>query len=72
MLGTVTIINEMIKQSGQAISVSLENQLAFNTQKKRFIGLNLERKISDNFLIGATMVNYRETPLTHKVQFGQD
>ena len=72
LLGTVTIINEIIKQSGQAISVSLENQLAFNTQKKRFIGLNLERKISDNFLIGATMVNYRETPLTHKVQLGQE
>ena len=33
LLGTVTIINEMIKQSGQAISVSLENQLALNTEK---------------------------------------
>jgi cell surface protein SprA len=43
MLGTVTIINEQVKQSGQAINISLENQLTFNTQRKRFLGLNLEK-----------------------------
>ena len=72
MLGVVTIINETIKSSGQAINVSLENQMTFNTQRKRFIGLNLERKINENFLIGATAVNYSETPLTQKVQYGQE
>ena len=72
ILGTVTIINELIKQSGQPINVSLENQLTFNTQKKRFIGLNLERKINEHLLVGATMVNYKEIPLTHKVQIGQE
>ena len=72
LLGSVTIINETIKQSGQAINISLENQLNFNTQRKRFLGLNLERKINENLLIGATAVNYRETPLTQKVQYGQE
>jgi cell surface protein SprA len=38
MLGTVNIINETIKQSGQAINISLENQLTFNTQRKSFWG----------------------------------
>ena len=66
MLGQVTIINEMVKQSGQAINVSLENQLTFNTQRKRFLGLNLERKFNENLTIGATVVNYSETPLTQK------
>ncbi len=70
MLGQVTIINEMVKQSGQAINVSLENQLTFNTQRKRFLGLNLERKFNENLTIGATVVNYSETPLTQKVQTG--
>ena len=37
-----------------------------------FLGLNLERKINENLLIGATAVNYRETPLTQKVQYGQE
>ncbi|MDL1914313.1 MAG: cell surface protein SprA [Bergeyella sp.] len=72
MLGTVKIINEQVKNSGQAINVSLENQMTFNTQRKRFMGLNLERKINDNLLVAATVVNYSERPLTQKVNFGQE
>ncbi len=72
MLGRVTIINEAIKQSGQAINISLENQLTFNTQRKRFLGLNLERRVNEHLLIGATAVNYSERPLTQKVQYGNE
>ncbi|KUJ50409.1 cell surface protein SprA [Chryseobacterium sp. JAH] len=72
MLGTVTIINENVKQSGQAINISLENQLTFNTQRKRFLGLNLERRVSDNFIFGGTVINYSESPLTQKVNYGQE
>lgn len=72
MLGTVTIINETVKQSGQAINISLENQLTFNTQRKSFWGLNLERKFSDHLTVGATVVNYSERPLTQKVNYGQE
>lgn len=72
MLGTVTIINENVKQSGQAINISLENQLTFNTQRKRFLGLNLERRFNENFILGATVVNYSESPLTQKVNYGQE
>lgn len=72
MLGTVTIINEQVKQSGQAINISLENQLTFNTQRKRFLGLNLERRFNENFILGATVVNYSESPLTQKVSYGQE
>ncbi len=72
MLGTVNIINESIKQSGQAINISMENQMVFNTQRKRFLGLNLERKFNEHLTIGGTVVNYAETPLTQKVNFGQE
>ena len=72
MLGTVNIINETVKQSGQAINISLENQLTFNTQRKRFLGLNLERKFNEHLTVCATVVNYAETPLTQKVNFGQE
>ena len=72
LLGTVTIINEAIKQSGQAINISMENQLMFNTQRKSFLGLNLERKFNENLSVGATVVKYSETPLTQKVNFGQE
>ena len=72
MLGSVTIINENVKQSGQAINISLENQLTFNTQRKRFLGLNLERRFNENFILGGTVVNYSESPLTQKVNYGQE
>lgn len=72
MLGTVEIINQAIKNSGQAIHVSLENQMMFNTQRRRFLGLNLERKISEDFILGGTVVNYAERPLTQKVNFGNE
>ncbi len=72
MLGTVTIINENVKQSGQAINISLENQLTFNTQRKRFLGLNLERRFNEHFILGGTVVNYSESPLTQKVNYGQE
>ncbi|WP_228414508.1 cell surface protein SprA [Chryseobacterium sp. SNU WT5] len=72
MLGTVNIINETVKQSGQAINIALESQLVFNTQRKRFLGLNLERRFNEHLTVGATVVNYAETPLTQKVNFGQE
>ncbi|MGV4414516.1 T9SS outer membrane translocon Sov/SprA [Chryseobacterium sp. T1] len=72
MLGAVTIINEAVKQSGQAINISLENQMMFNTQRKSFLGLNLERKFNDHLTLGATVVNYAERPLTQKVNYGQE
>lgn len=72
MLGTVTIINDQVKQSGQAINISLENQLTFNTQRKRFLGLNLERRVNENFIFGGTVINYSESPLTQKVNYGQE
>lgn len=72
LLGSVNIINEAVKQSGQAINISLENQLTFNTQRKTFVGLNLERKFNDKLTLGATIVNYAEQPLTQKVNFGEE
>lgn len=72
MLGSVNIINEAVKNSGQTINISLENQLTFNMQRKRFVGLNLERPFSDHLMVGATVVNYAERPLTQKVNFGDE
>ena len=34
--------------------------------------LNLERKFNENLTVGATVVNYSETPLTQKVQMGSE
>jgi cell surface protein SprA len=44
MLGTVTIINENVKQSGQAINISLENQL-HSIPKEKILGIEFRKKI---------------------------
>lgn len=71
-LGQVTILNEQLKNSGVPINISLENQSAFNMQKKRFMGINVDHHFSDRFLLGGTIVNYQERPITRKVQFGSE
>jgi len=71
-LGQVTILNEQLKNSGVPINISLENQSTFNMQKKRFMGLNVDHHFSDRFLVGGTIVNYQERPISKKVQFGSE
>ncbi|MGV0946963.1 cell surface protein SprA [Empedobacter falsenii] len=71
-LGRVKIINEQLKNSGAAINVSLENQSTFNLQKKRFMGINVEHKFSDKLMLGGTLINYQERPVTQKTQFGSE
>ncbi|WP_050809627.1 T9SS outer membrane translocon Sov/SprA [Ochrovirga pacifica] len=70
--GRVRIINPSIESSGQAINVSLENNSFFNQQQKTFLGLDVEHKFSDKFVLGATYLNIKERPITNKVQLGQD
>lgn len=69
-LGRVKIINESLIASSAPVSVSLENNSTFNLQTKRFLGLNIEHKFTDNFVMEANILNLREKPLTQKVSFG--
>ncbi len=71
-LGRVTIINQVLKNSKTPISVSTENNALFNLQKKNFFGLNIEHKFSEDFILGATIANYGERPLTQKAQYGTE
>lgn len=71
-LGRVKIINEQLKNSGAPINVALENQSTFNLQKKRFMGINVEHKFSDKLMLGGTLINYQERPVTQKTQFGSE
>ncbi|MGV4529684.1 T9SS outer membrane translocon Sov/SprA [Ornithobacterium rhinotracheale] len=59
-LGRVKIINQLLKDSGAPINVSLENRSTFNTQIRRLMGVNVEHKFSDKLTIGATYMNYQE------------
>jgi cell surface protein SprA len=71
-MGTVSIINEGILRSGTPISISVENNSQFGMNKKRFFGANVEYKFTENFLIGATLLNMSERPQTQKVNYGNE
>ena len=71
-LGRVRILNEGLLDSGQPIKVSLESNSLFNIQTKTMIGTRFDYEVSDNFNVGATMLNLRERPLTQKVNIGDE
>lgn len=71
-MGIVTITNQSIIDSGQSISVTLENQSMFSTQRKTLLGLDLNYKFNKNFNIGATLLHFSEKALTEKVNIGDE
>nr|WP_314839052.1 cell surface protein SprA [uncultured Flavobacterium sp.] len=70
--GRVQILDPSLQASNTPIEVSLENNSVFGQQTRRFIGLNVEHKISDNFVVGGTFLKMTERPFTQKSSFGQE
>jgi cell surface protein SprA len=71
-LGRVQILDPSLQASNTPIEVSLENNSIFGQQTRRFFGVNVEHKIKDNFLVGATFLKMSEKPFTQKSSFGQE
>ncbi len=71
-LGRVKIINEGILNSGTPVSISLENNATFNLQTQTMMGMHVDYKVNKDLLIGATLLNLHERPLTQKTNFGQE
>mgnify|MGYP000656689469 FL=1 len=70
--GTVEIINPSLEASNMPIQVSMENNLIFGGQTTRFMGVNVEHKFSDKFILNGAIVNLRERPFTQKTSYGQE
>jgi len=71
-LGTVTIINSGLLESGTAITVSSESEELFSMQRKTLLGMHANYAFSDNFNIGATLLHMQEKPLTTKAEYGTE
>ncbi len=71
-MGSVTILNQSILESGTSIDVSLESQSFFSMQRKSLSGAHLEYAYSKDLSIGATMLHLSEKPLTTKVTIGDE
>ncbi len=71
-MGIVTITNQSIIDSGQSISVTLENQSLFSLQRKTLLGLDLQYEFNKNLTLGTTIMHYSEKALTEKVDIGNE
>ncbi|PXY39433.1 cell surface protein SprA [Flavobacterium cheongpyeongense] len=71
-LGRVQILDASLQASNTPIEVSLENNSVFGQQTRRFMGLNVEHKISDKFIVGGTYLKMTEKPFTQKSSYGQE
>lgn len=71
-LGRVEILDQALKASNTPINVSLENNAVFGQQTKRFTGVNVEHQFNENFVLGATLLNLNERPITQKANFNSE
>ena len=71
-MGRVRIIDEGVLSSSEPIRITLENNSLFNFQSKRFMGAHVDYKVSNEFIIGASVLNLTEKPLTQKINIGDE
>ena len=71
-MGTVTILNQSILESGTNVDVKLENQSTFSMQRKSLFGAHLEYEFNPDLVIGGTIMHLRERPITTKVNTGSE
>lgn len=71
-MGTVTILNQSILESGSTIDVSLESQSIASMQTKTLLGTHLEYQFNKDFSVGGTLMHLSEKPVTTKVSTGEE
>ena len=71
-IGRVYIIDEALKSSNIPINVSTENNAVFGQQTRRFTGVNVEHQFNENFVLGATLLNLNERPITQKANYNTE
>ena len=71
-MGTLTITNQGVLNSGTPISISIENDNEFGIKDQLMFGANFDYVFSKDFSIGATILNLRERPITNKVNYGDE
>ncbi len=72
MMGTVKIINEGILNSGTPINIKLENNTLLNILQQTMVGSHLDYRVNKDLLLGATIINLSERPITTKTNYGDE
>ncbi len=71
-IGRVRILNQALLNSGQPIRIRLESNELFGVQQRSLFGTRLDYKVNNKLALGGTVMNLKETPLTPKVNFGEE
>lgn len=71
-LGRVKIINEGVLNSGTPINIQLENNSMFNVFSQTLMGAHVDYKVNKDLLLGATLLNLYERPITQKTNYGDE
>ena len=71
-IGNVQIINPTLVESNAPIQVSVENNIGFNQQRKRYMGVDVLHVFNDQLAVGGNIINLNEKPLTQKAQYGSE
>ncbi len=71
-IGRVNIINPAVSQANIPIQVSVEQNSIFQQTTKVFTGIDVEHRFSDNFILGATYMSFKEKPLSWKSNYGYE
>ena len=70
--GKVTMLNEAILSSGQAITITYEQQDPFSFQTRSLLGTRLDYKLTDDVNLGSTFLYYDERPLITRNLVGNE
>nr|WP_245977171.1 cell surface protein SprA [Ichthyenterobacterium magnum] len=71
-IGRVKILDPALEASNTPINVSVENNAVFGQQTRRFTGVNIEHQFNENFVLGATLLNLNERPITQKANYNTE
>lgn len=72
LLGTVTIVNESILNSGNKINVTVESNSGLNSTTKVLMGAHFNYAFNKDFNVGATIMRLSEKTTTNKVNIGDE
>ena len=71
-IGNVQIINPTLIASNAPIQVTVENNIGFNQQRRRYMGFDVLHIFNEKLAVGGNLINLNERPLTQKAQFGSE
>jgi cell surface protein SprA len=71
-LGRVKILNSGLLESQTPIKISLESNSLFSIQTKTLIGSRFDYQVNKDLVVGSTIMNLTERPITQKINFGDE